>query len=568
RPAHQVWLPPLNEPPTINQLLPPLQVSEEFGLHAAWEGRGRLQVPVALVDRPYHQRRDPLWIDLSGAGGHVGVAGGPQSGKSTLLRTLIASFALTHTPEEVQFYCLDFGGGTLPAMLGLPHVGGVATRLDQDGIRRTVGEMTALLAEREQTFTENGIDSIATYRRMRREGRIAPDRFAPDVFLVIDGWGTVRAEHEAVEAAVTELAARGLGFGIHVVASAIKWTEFRTAIKDLIQTRLELKLGDPYDSDVDRKVAVNVPANRPGRGLSSEKLHFLTALPRIDDVEDAEDLADGVKNMIEAVNEAWKGSAAPPVRLLPARLDPALLPQPGADTEVGIPIGIDEEVLEPVYLRTEEEPHFAIFGLNECGKSNLLTAIARGVVARKTPKEAKIIIIDYRRSLIDAVSGEHLIGYAASSEAAASLMKDTAAALRKRQPGPDVTPEQLKTRSWWTGSDLYLIVDDYELVATSSGNPLSPLTDLVSQAADIGLHIILARGFSGAGRAMYDPIIQRMRDIGNPALMMSGSKDEGALWSGYRGQPLVPGRGMLLSRRVGQRLVQTVYLGDPEEDAA
>src|SRR5690606_9947008 len=213
-------------------------------------------------------------------------------GKSTAVRTLLTALALTHTPEEVGFYCLDFGGGTLPALSGLPHMGGVATRLDTDGIRRTIGEMMTLLTQREMTFTEHGIDSIATYRRLRREGRVPPDRFPSDVFLVIDGWGTVRAEHENVEKAATTLAARGLGFGIHVIATCVKWNEFRMAIKDLFQTKLELRLGDPSDSEIDRKVAANVPNNRPGRGLSPEALHFLTALPRIDGVEDDADLAD------------------------------------------------------------------------------------------------------------------------------------------------------------------------------------------------------------------------------------------------------------------------------------
>ncbi|GAA2643439.1 hypothetical protein GCM10010307_47270 [Streptomyces vastus] len=65
------------------------------------------------------------------------ILGGPQSGKSTLLRSLISFFALTHTPHEVQFYGLDFGGGGLSAVAGLPHVGGVASRLGPEKVRRT-----------------------------------------------------------------------------------------------------------------------------------------------------------------------------------------------------------------------------------------------------------------------------------------------------------------------------------------------------------------------------------------------------------------------------------------------
>ncbi|MFH8445325.1 FtsK/SpoIIIE domain-containing protein [Streptomyces sp. NPDC018026] len=73
------------------------------------------------------------------AGRHLQVVGGAGSGKSTLLRSLPASFALTHAPDDVQFYGVDLGGGGLSAMnrLPLPHVGGVATHLDPERVRRT-----------------------------------------------------------------------------------------------------------------------------------------------------------------------------------------------------------------------------------------------------------------------------------------------------------------------------------------------------------------------------------------------------------------------------------------------
>ena len=65
-------------------------------------------------------------VDLSGGGGHLAILGAPRTGKSTTLRTLVTAAALTHTPADVAFYCVDFGGGALGPLAGLPHVGGVA----------------------------------------------------------------------------------------------------------------------------------------------------------------------------------------------------------------------------------------------------------------------------------------------------------------------------------------------------------------------------------------------------------------------------------------------------------
>ncbi|MFI7127471.1 type VII secretion protein EccCa [Nonomuraea sp. NPDC050153] len=553
--AHRIWLPPLGEPPTLAHLLPPLSVTPEYGLTTAgWQGRGKLHAVVGIIDKPFEQRRDPFWLDVSGAAGHVGVAGGTQSGKSTTVRTLVASMALMHTPREVQFYCLDFGGGALASLEGLPHVGGVATRLDADRVRRTVAEIGTILEQRERDFGEHGIESMASYRQLCEEGAIEGDGWG-DVFLVVDGWLTLRQEFDSLEPIITDLAARGLGYGIHLVAATNKWSEFRPSIRDLLGTKIELKLGDAYESEVSRKKALAVPEGAPGRGLTKDGFHFLTALPRIDGVQNSADLAAGARSLVQAVRDSWQGTPAPRVRLLPAVLPMSALP----DDRERIPIGIDEAALAPVALDFDSDPHFVIFGENESGKSNLLRLISEGLVQRKQPSEAMMIVIDYRRALLDSAATPHRIGYAASSAAAADLINDARGALLSRLPPANLTPEQLRDRSWWQGSDLYIVVDDYDLVATSS-NPLLPLVDLLPQARDIGLHVVLARQMGGAGRAMFDPVIQRMKDMATPALLMSGNKDEGYLFGNVRPQTLPAGRGHLVDRRYGARLIQTAYL--------
>ena len=73
-----------------------------------------------------------------------------------------------------------------------------------------------------------------------------------------------------------------------------------------------------------------------------------------------------------------------------------------------------------------------------------------------------------------------------------------------------------------------MLVDDYDLVATGPANPLPPLVEFLPQARDIGLHLVLTRRAGGAGRALYEPIIQRLRELSSPGLVMSGDNGRGS----------------------------------------
>ena len=147
----------------------------------------------------------------------------------------------------------------------------------------------------------------------------------------------------------------------------------------------------------------------------------------------------------------------------------------------------------------------------------------------RTPKEAQIVVVDYRRSLLGEVSDEYLLNYLTSATQATPTLKDIAAYLESRIPGPDVTPEQLRNRSWWTGAEVFVVVDDYDLVATQQSSPVQALQPLMAQARDTGLHLVVARRVGGASRASYEPVLQSMRDLAHAR--------RAALRSARRGRP-------------------------------
>ncbi|MEV1048448.1 type VII secretion protein EccCa [Streptomyces sp. NPDC049916] len=562
-PAHQVWLPPLDRAPTLDQLLPGLAPTADRGFSATEYTRpGGLVVPMGLIDKPFEQRREVLYRDFSGAAGHLLIVGGPQSGKSTMVRSLISSFALTHTPHEVQFYGLDFGGGGLVSLEGLPHVGSMASRLDPERVRRTVAEVVGILNRREEFFRAHAIDSIATYRRRRARGELPGEAWG-DVFLVIDGWTAFRTEYEMLEQTVTDLASRGLGYGIHLVATSARYMEVRAALKDQMLGRLELRLGDTMDSEFDRKVAANVPQGVPGRGQVAEKLHFMGALPRVDGVSSAADLAEGTEAFVATVRAHWPGPAAPAVRLLPRTLPADQLPKGFEFPERGIAIGIDETALEPVFVDFETDPFLLVFGDSESGKTNLLRLIAQRIAERYSPDEAKLVVGDYRRALLGALPEEHLLEYAPMASSMQMHMEALAGVFSRRQPPTDVTPRQLRDRSWWTGPQIFIVVDDYDLVATNAGNPLAPLAEYLPFARDTGVRFIIARSSAGASRAMYEGFMQRVKELGAQGVVLSGDPAEGDLIGSVRGRPMPPGRGYFVSRRRGAPMVQTGWL--PEQ---
>ncbi|MFF3747562.1 type VII secretion protein EccCa [Streptomyces kronopolitis] len=557
-PAQPVWLPPLDDSPALGDLLPALTRTNERGLHPDEWREMSLVVPLGIADIPYEQRRETLHYDFSGSQGHAAVVGGPRSGKSTLLRTLVTSFALTHTPREVQFYCLDFGGGSLSSLADLPHVGGVASRLDAAKARRTIAEIRGILDEREEFFRTHHIDSIRTYRGRRAVGHY-PDHLWGDVFLVIDGWGTFKRQHEQLIPDIEAMAVRGLAFGVHLVLAASRYNEIRPALKEQLGTRLELRMADPLDSEHDRKRARNVPTARPGHGLARGGLHYVAALPHAGGVDSALDHSDATSDpagLVAAITSSWSGPVCPPVRMLPERLHADALPKASETPDLGFAVGLDEATYAPAYINFDTDPLLVIYGESESGKSTLLRLLARRLAERHEPREALVIVGDYRRALHGQLPQGHVLHYAPASASLEEGLNRLVPLLQARMPTADVTAEQMRAQSWWHGPEVFVIVDDYDLVALPSGNPLEALIEYLPYARDIGLRVIVARSTAGAARTSFDPVTRRLKELGAVGVILSGDPDEGLLVGSTKAVAMPPGRAQLVTSRQRPRVIQ------------
>jgi S-DNA-T family DNA segregation ATPase FtsK/SpoIIIE len=279
-------------------------------------------------------------------------------------------------------------------------------------------------------------------------------------------------------------------------------------------------------------------------------------------------VAAGLRELIERVGSAWSGPAAPKVRLLPGEYPYSALAVTDRPQGKGhqLSIGIAESDLQPVRLDFGADPHLLLFGDSESGKTNLLRVLTRRITTSYRPDEARIILVDHRRALFGDVTGDHLIGYGTDRSSTSLYMREAARSMQERMPPADITPEQLRRRSWWTGPELFVLIDDYDMVVNISDNPFLPLLDYLQHGRDIGLHVIVSRRMNGAGRALYEPFVSRIRDVGSPGIMLSGDKLEGALLGGFKPEAMPPGRGRLIRNRGGNDLVQLAWLPPATDD--
>ncbi|AYV29104.1 ESX-1 secretion system protein EccCb1 [Streptomyces sp. ADI95-16] len=561
-PVRRIWLPPLPEAVPLDAAAGPVSVTGS-GLRLGHPRQAPLRVPLGVLDDPARQWRGPWELDLTVAGGHTAVNGGPQSGKTTLLRSLALSLALTHTPQEVAIYGLDLAGGGLAALAGLPHVGGIAGRADRERAARTVAEVRGMLDARERLFREYGIDSVEQLRRLRAEGRPA-ELASTDIVLLIDGYGALREEFSDLDDAVTDLLKRGGGYGIHVVAGMLRWNDVRIANQSLFGSRVELRLGDPSDSAIDRKLSETISPDNPGRALTDAKLFAQVALPRIDGANGTTDLAAALEDAAGTVRATWHGDIASPVRVLPSRLPAARLPS-AHEEPYRIPIGVDQDVLAPVLLDLfEHDQHLLVLGDNESGKTNLLALIARQLIERYGDDELVFAVYDPRRGLRGVVPEPYRGGYAHNAKVAAALSAGIAKELDKRLPEDGIDPDEPGDAATFTGPRIVVLVDDYDILTTAGQQPLQAFVPYLPSAQDIGLHFVVARRVAGSSRALYEPLLTTLRESGTAALVMNGERAEGQLFPRLYASAQPPGRGVLVRRGHPHRLIQTALTTRPE----
>lgn len=153
-----------------------------------------------------------------GTSQHVLIAGKTGSGKSTFLHILITNMAMHYSPDEVQFYLIDFKKGVefrTYAAHQLPHAKVVAIESDREFGLSVLERLDEILQERGELFRDRGVQDVPGFREA------FPDEPMPRLMLLIDEFQEFFVAEDRVSTRASllldRLVRQGRAFGIHVL---------------------------------------------------------------------------------------------------------------------------------------------------------------------------------------------------------------------------------------------------------------------------------------------------------------------------------------------------------------
>lgn len=510
-----IWLEPLPVDLPASLLL---GENRTWGTGTNGTGPDLRPVPVGLEDLPFDGVQKPCEVDLRRR--HWAVVGSPGTGKTTVLRTLTVGLVLGN--PGVVVYVFD-PGGSLAGLARLPQVAAVV-----------------------------GVDLID---RMFDELEQDPPEGVTHRILLVDG---VDALGEA-DRRLSALVAGGLERGVHVVVTALRWT-FRPSLRDLLVGQLELRLppGESNHRDIQRSLP-----DAPGRGVSWTGHQVQMAWSDAEAVEHARRVS------------AARGDTVRTMRVLPASVNyRAVVAEASEAVETaeaverrgaghgddrrtdGVLLGLGGADLGPVYWDLRTLPHLTVAGRSGSGATTALRTVVTDLATRNLHRsdQVELLVTDVRRGLLGLPGYRSPVGFVTELE-------QVTAVLTARIPGDvtELSPESLRNRSWWSGPDYIVVVDDLDH-STELAAALETVVPLLPYAADIGLHLVTARRSAVLGRSTYTPLFQGIRDS-TAWILLSAPREDGPV-AGQALCPRPPGRGLLVQNTVEELQIAVPGTGD------
>lgn len=323
----QLWLDPIPENIFVNNL------RKKYGIVSQ---RNEIQPIIGEYDDPSNQLQSILTLDISKDGNTV-IYGSADSGKELILSSIIYDTSIAHSPEEVQFYCLDFGSETLRAYKEFPQVGDVILSDDSEKISRLFTWMKEMIRARKKALVEYNGD----YHMYLKTS----DQPMPLTVIMINDTANFIQTYPEYENDIVQLSKEGFKYGIVFILTGNSVNDVKMRISQNFKKKISLQLiGGDY-SYVFSKARRKKPSSIYGRGLTTvgdgdEVYEFQSSK-----ICEPEKLNTYLKEFIKKLKLKYTTSAKP-IAVMPKKIELSDV----AESLTGIdnvPIGINCKNLKP-----------------------------------------------------------------------------------------------------------------------------------------------------------------------------------------------------------------------------
>lgn len=194
---------------------------EELNCGSRWgqnQTGERMKVPIGMGEGGHL-----IYLDIHEKfhGPHGLIAGTTGAGKSELLQTYLLSLAVSFSPEEVNFFIIDYkGGGMGNTLCRLPHCAGVISNLSGRQIKRALSSIKSENTRRQMLFYEAGVNHVEDYARLYKEEKVALP--VPHLLLVIDEFAELRREEPDFMKEIISVSQVGRSLGVHLILATQK----------------------------------------------------------------------------------------------------------------------------------------------------------------------------------------------------------------------------------------------------------------------------------------------------------------------------------------------------------
>jgi hypothetical protein len=463
---------------------------------------------------------------------HALFAGKTGSGKSTLFHVIITNLALACSPEQVEFYLIDFKKGVefkCYANKRLPHARVVAIESDREFALSVLQRVDEELKRRGDMFRKLGVQDVAGYKRA---GGTEP---MPRSLLLIDEFQEFFVEDDTIAQTASLLFDRivrqGRAFGIHVLLGSQSlggaYSLARATLGQMvIRVALQCNEADAYLIMDDTNSAPRL-LSRPGEGIYNDAGGALEGNSPFQVVWLPDDERDVWLDKIRALAEqrhlpqrsaiVFEGNAPASIRendfLAAALASRPAAPPAAARCWFGAPNSIKGPT-EAAFHR-QSGNHLLIVGQRE---EAALTMVALSIIALAAQHPAgavRCILIHASTpgtpdaALLDQVAAMMPQGVTlATAQEIPDVMRDLSTEMKARASGEIPVAGAPSVFVFVHGLHKFKKLrheDDFNFGGggESEANPGAAFNDLISEGSALGIHIIATvDSFNNVNRTM------------------------------------------------------------------